>query len=97
MMNDKNEYVQRIQNAHKQDNEKQADLVSEMMSRYPDEWIFFEVLSEDKYGVPFRGRLITHDPDQEVVENVVRERRDLYDIAVWYSGELVPDGELVLL
>ncbi len=96
-MNEKNEYVKCIQDAHKQDNENQADLVSEMMSRYPDEWVFFEVVTEDEYGAPHTGRLIAHDPDREVVENVVRERRELYDIAVWYSGELVPDGELVLL
>ncbi len=96
-MNGTNEYVKNIQDAHKQGNESQTDLVAEMMSRYPGEWIFFEVVSEDDYGAPYTGRLITHDPDREVVENVVRERRDLYDIAVWYSGELVPEGELVLL
>ncbi len=96
-MNGTSEYVKSIQDTHKQESENQTDLVSNMMSRYPDEWVFFEVVTEDEYGTPYTGRLIAHDPDQEVVENVVRERRDLYDIAVWYSGELVPAGELVLL
>jgi len=91
------EYATNTRQTHERQGENQADLVSEMMSRYPDEWIFFEVVSEDEHGAPYKGRLIAHDPDREVVENVVRERRELYDIAVWYSGELVPDGELVLL
>ena len=91
------DYATNKRQMRKRQSENQADLVSEMMRRYPDEWIFFEVVSEDEYGVPYTGRLITHNPDREVVENVVRERRELYDIAVWYSGELVPDGELVLL
>lgn len=96
-MNTGFKYMTNAQESHKQEGENQTDLVSDIMSRYPDEWVFFEVVTEDEYGTPYTGRLIAHDPDQEVVENVVRERRNLYDIAVWYSGELVPAGELVLL
>jgi hypothetical protein len=96
-MSDTNEYVKAIQDAQREEKGPQTEPVAVIMSRYPDEWVFFEVVTEDEYGAPHTGRLIAHNPDREVVENVVRERRELYDIAVWYSGELVPDGELVLL
>lgn len=96
-MNTEFKYATNQRQTRERQSENQAELVSELMRRYPDEWLFFEVVSEDEYGTPYTGRLIAHHPDREVVENVVRERRELYDIAVWYSGELVPEGELVLL
>ena len=68
-----------------------------MMARYPDEWIFFEVVEDDEYERPYKGRLIAHSSDREEIHQIAMERKDIYHIAVWYSGELIPEGDLVLL
>jgi hypothetical protein len=80
---------------HQGDNH--VELVSEMMARYPDEWIFFEVVEDDEYGRPHKGRLIAHSPDREEIDRIALERKDVYHIAVWYTGELVPEGDSILL
>jgi hypothetical protein len=74
-----------------------VELVSEMMARYLDEWIFFEVVEDDEYERPHKGRLIAHSPDRDEIHRIVMERKDAYHIAVWYTGQLVPEGDLVLL
>jgi len=74
-----------------------VELVSEMMARYLDEWIFFEVVKDDEYERPYKGRLIAHSPDRDEIHRIVMERRDVYHIAVWYTGQLAPEGDLVLL
>lgn len=73
-----------------------VELVSDMMSRYPDEWIFFEVVEDDEYGHPYKGRLIAHDPDRNKVHEIAVQS-DVYHAAVWYTGELVPEGSIILL
>jgi len=78
-------------------NNNHVELVSEMMACYPDEWIFFEVVEDDEYERPYKGRLIAHSPDRDEIHKAVMERKDVYHIAVWYTGELIPKGDLVLL
>ncbi len=73
-----------------------VELVSDMMSRYPDEWIFFEVVEDDAYGHPYKGRLIAHDPDRDKIHEIAVQS-DVYHAAVWYTGELVPEGSIILL
>jgi len=75
----------------------QVESISKMMERFPDEWIFFEVVENDEYERPYKGRLIAHSPDRDEIHQIVMERRDIHHIAVWYTGQLVPKGELVLL
>jgi len=51
---------------------------SEMMARYSDEWIFFEVVEDDRYEQPYKGRLIAHSPDRDEIHRIVMERKDVY-------------------
>ena len=44
-----------------------VELVSEMMARYLDEWIFFEVVEDDEYERPYKRRLIAHSPDRDEI------------------------------
>lgn len=82
---------------NEEQNNNQVELISKMMERYPDEWIFFEVVENDEYERPYKGRLIAHSPDRYEIHRIVMERQDIHHIAVWYTGRLVPEGELVLL
>lgn len=80
----------------KKRNNNHVELVSEMMERYPDEWIFFEVVEDDKYERPYKGRLIAHSPDRDEIHKIAVES-DAYHTAIWYTGRVVPEGSVVLL
>jgi len=73
-----------------------VELISEMMAHYPDEWIFFEVVEDDKYERPYKGRLIAHHPDRAAIHEIAMAT-DVYHAAVWYTGRLVPEGAIILL
>ena len=79
-----------------QQNDNHVELVSEMMTRYPDEWIFFEVVEDDEYERPYKGRLLAHSPDRDEIHEIVMETK-VYHTAVWYTGRVVPEGSIVLL
>lgn len=78
-------------------NANHVELVSAMMAHYPDEWVFFEVVEDDEYEQPYKGKFIAHSPDREEIDKIALERKDVYHIAVWYTGRLVPEGDLILL
>ncbi len=81
---------------NQQDN-NHVELVSEMMARYPDEWIFFQVVEDNEFEQPYKGRLIDHSPDRDEIHKIVMERREIRHFGVWYTGLLVPEGDLVML
>jgi hypothetical protein len=74
----------------------QGELVSEMLARYPNEWVFFEIVAEDKYERPYRGILRSHHVDRDRIHEIVMETPRRH-FAVWYSGRLLPEGCEVLL
>jgi hypothetical protein len=72
------------------------ELVSDMMSRYPDEWIFFEVVEYDQYERPYKGILRAHHPDRDKIHEIVMGT-DREHFAIWYTGRIVPEGCEVVL
>lgn len=78
-----------------QDNGK-IEPVEKMMKRYPDEWIFFEVVERDEYERPCRGILKAHHPDRDVLHEIIM-KTPRKRFAVWYTGRIMPEGCEVLL
>ncbi|MEA3342214.1 MAG: hypothetical protein U9R15_19790 [Chloroflexota bacterium] len=79
------------------DDEKRVKVqtVEEMFARYPDEWIFFEVMEEDEYERPTRGIMLAHHPDRASVDKIALQS-DVQHSATFYSGPIVPKGSEVL-
>jgi hypothetical protein len=73
----------------------QIETVEAMFSRYPNEWIYFEVVEEDEYEHPTKGILITHHPDREKLHEMIMQSKVTYG-AVLYTGPIVPEGHEVV-
>jgi hypothetical protein len=76
--------------------DNKVELVSDMMSCHPDEWIFFEVMGYDQYERPYKGILRSHHPDRDKIHEIVMDA-DRQRFAVWYTGRIVPEGCEVVL
>ncbi len=76
-------------------NQRVVQTVQEMFARYPDEWIFFEVVEEDASGWPTKGILIAHHPDRAVVDRLALQSKVQHS-ATFYSGPIVDKGSEVL-
>jgi len=72
-----------------------VETVEAMFARYPDEWIYFEVVEEDEYERPTKGILIAHHPDRLGLHRLIMQRR-VADGAVFYTGPIVPEGHEVV-
>ena len=70
--------------------------VEDIMARHKDEWVYFEVKERDEYERPLKGILIAHDPDRDRVHEAMK-RMPVREAAVFYTGEPVPAGAIVLL
>ncbi len=71
------------------------ETVDEMFDRYPDEWIYFEVVEEDEYEHPTLGILIAHHPDRDGLHELIMKNRVTHG-AVFYTGPIGPEGHEVL-
>jgi len=67
-----------------------------MLCHYPDEWIFFEVVERDEYKYPSRGILIAHGPDRDEIHRIAMGTH-VPEAAIFFTGEPVPEGVIVLL
>lgn len=77
---------------------KQTDrieTVEEMFDRYPDEWIYFDVVEEDEYEHPTKGILVAHHPDRKGLHKLIMQNRVTHG-AVLYTGPIVSEGHEVL-
>lgn len=74
----------------------EVEPVSGMMGRYPDQWIFFEVLERDENEYPSKGILIAHSPDRDEVHRIAM-RTQVQEAAIFFTGDPVPEGAIVLL
>jgi hypothetical protein len=77
-----------------------VELVSKMFEKYPDEWIFFEVVERDEHEHPWKGVLLLHGPDRgEVYERAleIRQKTPMKEVAVFFTGRVVPEGTIVWL
>jgi hypothetical protein len=73
----------------------QIETVEAMFIRYPNEWIYFEVVEEDEYERPIKGVLIAHHSDREKLHEMIMRSRVAYG-AVLYTGPVVPEGHEVV-
>ena len=73
------------------DEEKRGQVltVEEMFARYPDEWIFFEVVEEDEYERPTKGILLAHHPEREEFDKLMMQHKVQHG-ATRYTGPIVP-------
>jgi len=71
------------------------EMVEKMFARYPDEWIYFEVVERDKYERPSKGRLVARHPDRKKLHELIMQRKVTHG-AVLYTGSIVPEGHEVL-
>jgi hypothetical protein len=80
------------------DDNNRVELVSELMDRYPDEWIFFEVVEEDEYERAYKGRLLAHHPDRGGLHQLIMAlERHGGRYGSRYTGRIIPEGEYILL
>ena len=78
-----------------EENQRIVQTVQDMFARYPNEWIFFEVVEEDESGWPTKGILIAHHPDRAVVDRIALQS-EVQHSATFYAGPIVPEGSEVL-
>jgi len=71
------------------------ETVDEMFDRYPDEWIYFEVVERDQYERPSKGILVAHHPDRDGLHELIMQNKVIHG-AVFYTGPIVPEGHEVL-
>lgn len=74
---------------------EQIETIEAMFTRYPDEWIYFEVIEEDEYENPIKGVLIAHHPDRDKLHEMIMQSKVTYG-AVLYTGPVVPEGHEVV-
>lgn len=74
---------------------ERIETVEMMFTRYPNEWIYFEVVEEDEYEHPTKGVLIAHHPDREKLHEMIMQSKVTYG-AVLYTGPVVPEGHEVV-
>lgn len=75
-------------------------LYPEVERRYPDEWVLVEVVRPHSDYRKKRVRLIAHSPDRADLEQPHARARAESPGAVlgeYYTGELVPEGMVVVL
>ena len=72
-----------------------VETVDTMFARYPDEWIYFEVMEDDKYERPTKGILIAHHRDRKGLHELIMQNKVTHG-AVFYTGSIVPKGHEVL-
>jgi hypothetical protein len=72
----------------------------EVERQYPDEWVLLEVVFQHNDFRKKRGRLIAHSRDRSDLaapyERYREERPDAL-LSEFYTGELVPEGVVVVL
>ena len=70
--------------------------IPETERQYKDEWLLFEVVETDADGLPFKGRLLCHSPDQDVVYATDQSLGSLLTYMT-YAGPALPDGQVAVL
>ena len=66
---------------------------------YPDQWVVVEVTRVDRANQPLAGRVLAHAPDEdEITRAAVKAREERPETQLWtfYTGELIPEGVIVI-
>lgn len=79
---------------------KELLTIEELMRRYPDEWVCLAVTKEGRNGQPVAGHLIAHHRDKQQVMKAAKAFRTSNPQArgaLFFTGELIPQGLVVIL
>src|SRR4051812_48260309 len=81
---------------------RETDLltVAEVERQHPDEWVLLEIVKNHKHHERILGRLIVHGKDRDVLNGPYRAFRAEHPHAhlyQFYTGDIVPDGVIVVL
>jgi hypothetical protein len=63
--------------------------IAEESSKFPDEWVLFELTQVTEEDLPVRGRLLFHGRSREDLHRAATEARGL-DTYAFFTGEPVP-------
>jgi hypothetical protein len=67
--------------------------IEEIQEKYKDEWVIIEVLEENEFEEPTRGRLIAHSKSRDEIYDLLKDRTG--DIGVFFTGEIPKKGYAV--
>ena len=74
--------------------------LEQIEAQYADQWVLVEETHWNKNGQPLAGRVIAHSQEKEpVVAAGVQYRQQHPDVLLFlfYAGEKIPEGVVVLL
>jgi hypothetical protein len=67
---------------------------------YPDQWVVIEVTRVSRNHQALAGRVLAHSPDEgEITREAIKAREQHPGAHLWtfYTGELIPEGAIVIL
>lgn len=74
--------------------------ISDIRTRYKDQWVVVEVTKVDKHNNPLRGCVLFHGLDEREVYSQGPQYRQTHpqaDLFYFYAGNLIPEGIGVML
>jgi len=74
--------------------------LEQIEEQYAGQWVLVEETLWNKSGQPLAGRVVAHSQEKEtVVETGVQYRKQYPDVQLFlfYAGEKIPEGVVVLL
>ena len=67
--------------------------IEEIERKYKDEWVIIEVLEENEFEEPTKGRLIAHSKSRDEIYDLLKDKTA--DISVFITGEIPKKGYAV--
>lgn len=67
--------------------------MEEIEEKFKDEWVMIEVLEEDEYEKPTKGRVIAHSKSRDEIYDLLKDKTG--DISVFFAGEIPKKGYAV--
>ena len=68
-------------------------MLEEIEKKYKDEWVIVEVLEENEYEVPTKGRLMAHSKSRDEIYDLLKDLTG--DICVFFAGDIPKKGYAV--
>ena len=67
--------------------------IKDLEKRYQDEWIMVEVVEENEFQEPTKGKLIAHSKDRDELYEMMKEA--VGDICLFFAGDIPKKGYAV--
>ena len=74
--------------------------LEQIEAQYADQWVLVEETHWNKKGQPLAGRVIAHSQEKETVVATgvqYRKQHPNVQLCLFYAGEKIPEGVVVLL